>query len=174
MKLTVGCAADLAECLRQEFQLYDIGVHIYLPGTILSPGLDEENKTKPRVLQEIEAGSKALTPAECASKLVAGLEKGHFAVTSDFDTDLLRATTSGLAPKNNFLWDGLLSVAGFVCLSISAPMVIISKMPLISSAALSVRCRIRSSGLRQTRAQGERVARRCGRQELSVAIFTLI
>ncbi|KAJ3052168.1 3-dehydrosphinganine reductase, partial [Quaeritorhiza haematococci] len=32
----------LADCLRNEMQMYDIGVHIYFPGNILSPGYENE------------------------------------------------------------------------------------------------------------------------------------
>lgn len=64
----------LAESLRSELILYGIDVHAYFPATILSPGFDEENKTKPKVTLEIEGADEGLTPAQCAK----GLLKGKF------------------------------------------------------------------------------------------------
>ena len=50
--------------------LYDISVHAYFPGTIFSPGLEEENKTKPKITREIEGTEEGLTPAQCAKGLI--------------------------------------------------------------------------------------------------------
>lgn len=62
----------LAESLRSELILYGISVHAYFPGTILSPGLEEENKTKPKITLEIEGQDDGLTPAQCAKGLIKG------------------------------------------------------------------------------------------------------
>lgn len=63
----------LAECLRSEFQLYDIDIHAYFPGTILSPGFEEENKTKPELTKKLEGGdSEGQTPEQCARGLLKG------------------------------------------------------------------------------------------------------
>jgi 3-dehydrosphinganine reductase len=63
----------LAECLRSEFQLYGLSIHAYFPGTILSPGYIEENKTKPDITKKIEGGeSDGLTPEQCARGLLKG------------------------------------------------------------------------------------------------------
>jgi 3-dehydrosphinganine reductase len=65
--------AGLAECLRSEFQLYDISIHAYFPGTILSPGYQEENKTKPEITKKLEGPeSDGLTPEQCARGLLKG------------------------------------------------------------------------------------------------------
>lgn len=64
--------AGLAESLRSELILYGISVHAYFPGTIFSPGLEEENKTKPKITVEIEGTEDGSTPAECAKGLIKG------------------------------------------------------------------------------------------------------
>jgi 3-dehydrosphinganine reductase len=62
----------LAEALRSELQLYKIDVHICFPATILSPGYDEENKTKPKITLKIEEADEGLTPEAVAEKLLDG------------------------------------------------------------------------------------------------------
>ena len=64
--------AGLAESLRSELILYGISVHAYFPATILSPGFEEENKTKPKITLEIEGADEGLTPAQCAKGLIKG------------------------------------------------------------------------------------------------------
>lgn len=107
----------LAECLRSEFQLYSIGIHAYFPGTILSPGYQEENKTKPAITLELEGdGEKeGLTPKQCAEGLLKGVEKGQFFITTDFLSELFRAATAtgGSVPGNGWLFDKVKSfIAG--------------------------------------------------------------
>lgn len=99
----------LAECLRSELQLYSIDVHAYFPGTILSPGYQEENKTKPAITLELEGdGEKeGLTPKQCAEGLLKGVERGRFFITTDILTELFRAATAsgGSVPGNGWLLD---------------------------------------------------------------------
>ncbi|KAF9404947.1 3-dehydrosphinganine reductase, partial [Podila epigama] len=97
----------LAEGLRNEFLLYGIGVHIYYPGTMFTPGYENENLTKPLVTRELE-GSSGITPEEAARGLMRGLRKGYFAITTDFDTDFLRIASKGVTPSNNIGYDYLL------------------------------------------------------------------
>jgi 3-dehydrosphinganine reductase len=51
---------------------YDIGVHCFFPGTILSPGFEEEQKIKPQITKDIEGIDSGLTPEECAAYLLKG------------------------------------------------------------------------------------------------------
>jgi 3-dehydrosphinganine reductase len=67
-KLLLG----LAETLRSECILYNIDVHIFFPGTIYTPGYEEENKTKPKVTLKIEETDAGLQPDACAMKLFQG------------------------------------------------------------------------------------------------------
>ena len=77
--------AGLAECLRSEFQLYSIDIHTYFPGTILSPGYEQENRTKPQITKDLEGDdSEGLSPEECAKALI----KGVCLTNSDEVTDI--------------------------------------------------------------------------------------
>ncbi|CAI2174205.1 12113_t:CDS:10 [Funneliformis geosporum] len=99
----------LAETLRNELILYGIDVHCYFPGTIDSPGLKEENKTKPKISSDIEGSNAELKPDEAAKILYKSLCKGEFFITSDFGGDLCRAACKGpVNPTNNFVVDNLL------------------------------------------------------------------
>ncbi|KAF9344771.1 3-dehydrosphinganine reductase [Mortierella sp. AD094] len=99
----------LVECLRNEFLMYGIGIHIYYPGTMFSPGYENENLTKPLITRDIE-GTKGLTSEEAAKGLFAGLRKGYFGVTTDFDTNFLRIAARGVTPMSNIGWDYLLGL----------------------------------------------------------------
>jgi 3-dehydrosphinganine reductase len=47
--------AGLADTLQSELMLYQgISVHIYFPGSILTPGFEEEQKSKPQITKEID------------------------------------------------------------------------------------------------------------------------
>jgi 3-dehydrosphinganine reductase len=52
---TDGIMAGLADTLQSELMLYPgISVHIYFPGSILTPGFEEEQKSKPQITKEID------------------------------------------------------------------------------------------------------------------------
>lgn len=65
--------AGLAETLRSELLLYSVGVHIFFPGTIYSPGYIEENKTKPKVTLKIEETDDGVSPEQAAEGLLKGM-----------------------------------------------------------------------------------------------------
>lgn len=52
--------------------LYGIDVHIFFPPTMFTPGYDEENKTKPKVVREIESADDGMTAEEAAQALFKG------------------------------------------------------------------------------------------------------
>lgn len=111
---TKAALRSIADCLRQELLPYNIHVSIYLPGTILSPGHAQEDKTKPEITKKLEGSSAELTPDQCAQALISGLNKGRFMITSDFDTDIIRASVVGMSPRGNVVWDVLLGLIGMV------------------------------------------------------------
>ena len=53
--------------------LYGIDVHIAFPGTIYSPGYEEENKVKPKVTLKIEETDSGSTPEYVAESILKGL-----------------------------------------------------------------------------------------------------
>ena len=60
------------DTLRNECILYDIGVHLYCPNTMHTPGYEEEMKTKPKIQVKIEEGDSATTPEHAAKVLIKG------------------------------------------------------------------------------------------------------
>ncbi|PSR73882.1 hypothetical protein PHLCEN_2v10302 [Hermanssonia centrifuga] len=108
----------LAEALQSEFVLYDIGIHICFPGTILSPGYVEENKVKPKITLKIEESDTGLNPEVIAGHLLRGVEKGQFHITYDFIGNVFRASTRGSSPGNNSLLDQVYSMIGAIALPI--------------------------------------------------------
>lgn len=53
--------------------LYDIDVHIAFPGTIFSPGYENENKTKPKVTLKIEETDGGSPPEVVAAAILKGV-----------------------------------------------------------------------------------------------------
>ncbi|KAF7732156.1 3-dehydrosphinganine reductase [Apophysomyces ossiformis] len=102
----------LADTLRNELKRYNIGVHIFFPGGIESPGFDTENMTKPNVTKEIEGANTPQTPDECAKSLLKGVYAGHYMIMTDFISELLRATSRGVAPTNNAILDWAMAILG--------------------------------------------------------------
>jgi 3-dehydrosphinganine reductase len=70
----------LAETLRSEMLLYGIGVHIMFPGTIYTPGYEEENHTKPKITLKIEESDSGSKPEHVARMLLEGdvAENGYY------------------------------------------------------------------------------------------------
>ena len=56
----------LAETLHSELMLYGIDVHIAFPGTIYTPGYEEENKTKPKITLKVEETDGGESPESVA------------------------------------------------------------------------------------------------------------
>ncbi|MBW0495985.1 hypothetical protein O181_035700 [Austropuccinia psidii MF-1] len=100
----------LAESLRLEFLLYNIKVHCYFPATIHTPGFEEEQKCKPELTKTMEGADEGLSPEECARKLVKGLEKGHFMITSDPIGHLFRNSMRGISPISNYILDPIFAL----------------------------------------------------------------
>ncbi|RCH97029.1 3-dehydrosphinganine reductase, partial [Rhizopus azygosporus] len=102
----------LADTLRNELKRYNIGVHIFFPGGILSPGFETENLTKPEVTKIIEGANTPQTGTECAQSLMKGLRSGEYMIVTDFISELLRCTVRGVSPTNNLLLDWILAIIG--------------------------------------------------------------
>ena len=52
--------------------LYDIDVHVAFPGTIYSPGYEEENRVKPKLTLRIEATDEGAKPEVVAKIILDG------------------------------------------------------------------------------------------------------
>ncbi|KAI0771573.1 oxidoreductase [Trametes elegans] len=108
----------LAEALHSELMLYDIGVHIAFPGTIYTPGLEAENKMKPKVTLKIEETDEGSTPERVAEVILKGVQKGKFHITLDFIGHVFEASTAGSTPRNNYVVDTFYGLIGFIALPI--------------------------------------------------------
>lgn len=116
---------SFADTLRSEVLLYngarrkdpatgpaaDIKIHCVLPGTITSPGYEEEEKLKHPVTKVLEKGDPAQTEDEVALAAVKGLEKGGFLITTQLLGDAMRVSALGGSPRNNWVVDTLFSWA---------------------------------------------------------------
>lgn len=88
--------------------MHGIQVHSYFPATILSPGFEEENKTKPSLTKEIEGTDEGQTPEQCAAHLLRGIEQNYFNVTDCLIGSFMRIASGGCAPGQGWLADSLL------------------------------------------------------------------
>jgi 3-dehydrosphinganine reductase len=104
----------LAETLRQELKPYNISTHIMFPGTILSPGFLEEQKTKPEVTKLIEGADEGQKPEVIAEAFLKGIEHGQFMITSDIIGELARCCSKGVSPSNNYVTDAILCALGWI------------------------------------------------------------
>ncbi|KAK6337565.1 3-dehydrosphinganine reductase [Orbilia blumenaviensis] len=105
----------LTDTLRQECLLYDIGVHCCCPGSILSPGLDNENKTKPETLKKIEEEDDVpQTPEDVAKYCLEELQRGQTLPVTSFLARAARSAIAGPTPRVGFLFETLLTWASTI------------------------------------------------------------
>jgi 3-dehydrosphinganine reductase len=102
---------SLSDTLVQEVLLYgsNVKIHTIFPGTISSPGLEQENKTKPAITHILEESDPVQTPEAVAAKSIAGLEKGEYLVTVGWLGDAMRGCAWGGSPRNNWVVDTLMT-----------------------------------------------------------------
>lgn len=88
----------LAEALRGELRPKGIGVSIVYPPDTDTPQLEEENKTKPLVTQQITASAKTWSADGVADVILAAVERRAFAITPGFEMTVLNRLHSVLLP----------------------------------------------------------------------------
>ncbi|KAM0755011.1 putative oxidoreductase [Meredithblackwellia eburnea MCA 4105] len=104
----------LADSLRNEFLLYDISIHLFLPATIFSPSFFEhESKIKPDLCKKIEGADEGMSPLEVAKRMIWGLERNDFYITYEPVGHMLR-NSRGIVPWNNWVFDTLWGWAGTI------------------------------------------------------------
>lgn len=113
---------SLADSLREEVMLYngarrsakktnqptapfDVKINLIIPGTIKSPGLEQENKVKHPVTFELEDMDPEQTELEAATAAVKGLESGSYVVTTNWMGALLRLGAMMNMPRENLVRD---------------------------------------------------------------------
>lgn len=80
----------LADTLREECLLYDIDVSCNFPANILSPGFEQECKTKPDLTAKLEGTAGAEKPEVVAREIIGRMERGHNHITYQFVGSLLK------------------------------------------------------------------------------------
>lgn len=98
---------SLADGLRNECLLYDIDVSCCFPGTIYTPGYEQENLTKPELTKIMEGSDEGQTPEQVAKVCIERLEKGEQMITTAFLGSAMRAAAWGGSKRNNFILDTL-------------------------------------------------------------------
>jgi 3-dehydrosphinganine reductase len=74
----------LADTLREECLLYDIDIHCTFPANFLSPGFQEEEKTKPEMTRIFEGTAGVETAETVSRRIITRLERGHKHITYEF------------------------------------------------------------------------------------------
>ncbi|TAQ83532.1 hypothetical protein B7494_g8144 [Chlorociboria aeruginascens] len=101
---------SLSDTLVQEVLLYDtpVKIHTVFPGTILTNGLETENKTKPEITKILEETDPFQSAEVVAERSIRGLEKGEYLITVGWLGDLMRCGMMGGSPRNNWIVDTLI------------------------------------------------------------------
>ena len=87
-------------------------MHIYtvFPGTLLTPGFEEENKTKHQVTRMLEGGDPVQKPDEAARRAIEGLEAGkHMITTQGFMGEIMKACAWQGSRRDNWILNTVLS-----------------------------------------------------------------
>lgn len=74
-----------SEALRSELKLYNITVSVLCPPDTDTPGLQEENKTKPEETKAISASAGLMQPDEVARALIKGMRGENLLIIPGFD-----------------------------------------------------------------------------------------
>lgn len=97
----------LADTISQEVMMYpqNVKVHVVHPGTILSPGLIQENLNKPEITKILEESDPEQEPEAVARLAIKGLENGEYFVTVAFLGTLMKWGVMGGSFRNNWVLD---------------------------------------------------------------------
>ncbi|KAL3421158.1 short chain dehydrogenase reductase family [Phlyctema vagabunda] len=115
-----------ADTLRQELLLYGgtdaYQVHSAFPGAFITDSFLAEQASKPEITKIMEGSNisdenlqetvpSALT---IAKKILVGLDKGYFSITSDWESALILNNMRGPSPPDNLLLDIFLAFIAFL------------------------------------------------------------
>ena len=115
-----------ADTLRQEILLYGgkdmYQVHAAYPGTFITDSFLAEQATKPELTKMMEGSNfsnseiiaKTQTSLTIAKKILLGLDRDHFSITSDWESALILNNMRGPSPRDNVILDLLLALAVFL------------------------------------------------------------
>jgi 3-dehydrosphinganine reductase len=130
----------LADGLKQEMELYngaryhglakgavpsqpEIKVNVIAPGNILSPGFEEEQKTKHSITKMLEEGDPNQSSEEVADLAIKGLEAGNYLTTLALLGHVMRTLSLNGSPRNGLFGvrDFLLGVVSSVAILFIGP-----------------------------------------------------
>ncbi len=74
-----------SEALRSELKRYGITVSVLCPPDTDTPGLQEENKTKPEETKALTARTKLMQPDDVAQVLIDGMKRNRFLIIPGFE-----------------------------------------------------------------------------------------
>jgi len=118
-----GARRSKDPAIRAQAPEKDISVHLVIPGTIDSPGLQNENLTKHAVSHILEEGDVVQSEDEVAATAVSRLEKGDYLITTQWLADVMKVAALGGSPRNNVVVDTVLSwIAGIAYLFVTPDM----------------------------------------------------
>jgi 3-dehydrosphinganine reductase len=84
---------------------FDITIQCVFPGSIQSPGFEQENKTKHPVTHLLESTDPVQSEAECATACIQGLEAGNYLTATNWLCKLMRLSALAGSPRNNWVVD---------------------------------------------------------------------
>ncbi|KAF2866816.1 3-ketosphinganine reductase-like protein [Massariosphaeria phaeospora] len=84
---------------------FDINIQTIFPGTIKSPGLVNENRTKHAVSHALEDSDPEQTELEAATAAIMGLEAGNYMTATNWLGELMRISSLGGVPRDNVIKD---------------------------------------------------------------------
>uniref|UniRef100_T2MDI7 3-dehydrosphinganine reductase n=1 Tax=Hydra vulgaris TaxID=6087 RepID=T2MDI7_HYDVU len=93
----------LAEVLYSELKPFGIGVSLVFPPDTDTPGFQNENKSKPKLTQEISGNVQAWSSEDVSKVVMQGIEKRKFMIGCGSDGFFLNALTCGAAPPSSTL-----------------------------------------------------------------------
>ncbi|CAH9088264.1 unnamed protein product [Cuscuta europaea] len=93
----------MAEALQQEVVADNIHVSLIFPPDTDTPGLDEDNKTRPQLTRILAASSGTMKAEEVAKKALDGIKSGNFFVPCNLKGFELAIATAGMSPQRSFL-----------------------------------------------------------------------
>lgn len=102
---------SLSDTLTQEVKLYtpSVKIHTVFPGSIATPGYENENLTKPAITKLLEKDDPVQTPDVVAQKSIAGLERGEYLIVVNFLASAMRGCAWGGSRRNNWVLDTVMT-----------------------------------------------------------------
>jgi len=107
----------LAETLRSELRLSNVGVSVAYPPDTETPMLEEENKTKPEETKRITGLVKAWTADAVAASILRGVDRRSFSITPGLTLTLMHRLPGIMIPLLSWYSDRLVDGVQRACVT---------------------------------------------------------